>query len=100
MWFDASDYVTQYSENIILSGTVLVYDITSHKQVDFILTRAKLVFAGEDFLEIIPVKQITKITYYVNDLYIYTGELSLHFYCGSNKDWFREIIKGISNQIV
>lgn len=59
MTYDPNDYVGQ-GESVILRGTVSHYDMR-YLLCDFILTNKKIIKAGEDILQIMPLSQVSFI---------------------------------------
>ena len=103
MNFVPNDYVSP-SESIILSGTVNIGYINSPKYVKLILTNRKIITAGDDHLQIIPLNQISGISGSIYQLCIWSagGSGDAHamaFYYVDNPSAYSQIVQEISKRI-
>ena len=97
MTFNPNYYVSA-SESIILSGTVKWYE--NGPLENLILTNKKVIMAGNDCLDIMPLNQIAYICYSTDRIKIVASngyELGL-YYLG-NPSWYNEIVTEISKRI-
>ena len=100
MTFNPNDYLSS-NESIILSGTVNIGYINTKEIVKFVLTNKKVITAGDDHLQIIPLNQINHISGSNNQIGIHTsdGTANVCFYYVGNPTWYNEIIQEISKRI-
>ena len=99
MTFNPNDYVSA-SESIILSGNVKEY--VNGQFVKLILTNKKMIMAGDDYLNIIPLNCISKINYFGAHGRIdisTSGDTKAYLYYRDNPSWYNEIVKEISKRI-
>lgn len=103
MKFNAEDYYAQFPgfpSPVVLSGTVL-YDF--NRSCSFVLTYDKMIRCGDDFLEVIPLRSITRVYYksatqWDNSVYlgVNVGDSTYKFHIGNNPEWVKKIGQEIS----
>ena len=109
MLFDRENYISENEKKILSGGVYYEYgfDSSSRKICKFLLTDKKAIWAGEDYLKIVPLNKIDSIRYdsvtidrtTIAWISIFCGEKESRIYLGSNPEWGNEIIQEISKRL-
>ena len=98
MLFDPKDYISSSDECIVLSETVRP---NYTKDVSFVLTNKKIILAGEEYLQILPLNKIIEIVYKSTFFEISCGATtnSVKLVCGDNPSFYNKIVQEITKRI-